>query len=238
MTSEGETTVSQENIQLLFEAGRAAANRNWPNAQIVSIDQLDDQTPAGPPLVIAAESHSVTPSTAKTLAALAGAGRHVLLVTDQPLPDNVNSWLPADTVLVIGQEPASASPGTIERRTELQHIILTRLADDPVKDVRGYMARNPHTPPDVLARLAADPDIYVRRSVASNPHTPTEALARLAADPDIYVRQFVAGNPHTPSDVLARLADDPDTSVRSLVVVNPATPMAALEQMASSVDAE
>lgn len=77
--------MSQENNQLLFEAGRATANRGWHDAQVVDIKALGDQTPTGPPLVIVAEYDHVTNSAAKTLAALAWAGRHVLLVTDQPV---------------------------------------------------------------------------------------------------------------------------------------------------------
>ncbi len=114
--------------------------------------------------------------------------------------------------MVIGQEPASAPPGTVDRRTELQHLILARLPDDP--------------------------DNSVRRSVAGNPHTPSGVLARLADDPDTSVRRSVAGNPHTPLPVLVRLADDPDHHVRITVAGNPATPMTALEQMAASLEAE
>ncbi|WP_426513264.1 hypothetical protein ACPPVO_23165 [Dactylosporangium sp. McL0621] len=38
---------------------------------------------------------------------------------------------------------------------------LRQLADDPIRPVRLWAARNPRTPPDALDRLLQDPDSWV-----------------------------------------------------------------------------
>ncbi len=174
--------MTQDQNQLRFEAGRAAANRGWPNAQVVGIEALDDQTPAGPPLILAVVSDLVTTSAAKNLAAPAGAGRHVLLVTHQPLPDADAAWLPADTVLVIGQEPGSAPPGTVDRRIEARPIILASLAEPCV------VAGNPSLPGEGIGRCSQDPDREVRSAASPNPSSASETRLVLLHDADPLVR--------------------------------------------------
>lgn len=204
--------MSQKHNQLLFEAGRAAANRDWLNAQVVGVDTLDDQTPTGPPLIIAASSKDVTVRTAKDLAALAGSGRDVLLVTDQRLGDDVAPWLPANSLVIIDNSTTS-NPEVSEHdhlhKRELQTALLTPLLADAT--VRYALASSSNTPPPLVTRIASEwPDSRPTSALASNPSTPVDFLNKLLDTNDPDVLFSLAANSALPlsqrQDLMRRLA--------------------------------
>ena len=80
---------------LSYLAGYAAAQHNWPDAQVITPQQLPSQAPTGPPLIVTSTSKDLTADTARTIAALHTTGRECILVTDQPPPDTITQWLPS-----------------------------------------------------------------------------------------------------------------------------------------------
>jgi hypothetical protein len=77
---------------------------------------------------------------------------------------------------------AAASSHSVDRAT------LVQLADDPVGEVREWVARNETAPADVLRHLAGDEDERVRAYVAWNPHTPSDVINLLAQDLSLVVK--------------------------------------------------
>lgn len=65
---------------------------------------------------------------------------------------------------------------------------LAELANDEIKAIRLWVARNPSTPQQALAKLALDSHASVRAEVVQNPETPIATLKRLRVDPDAYIR--------------------------------------------------
>jgi len=113
-------------------------------------------------------------------------------------------------------------------------VVLTELAGDAARSVRGAEARNAATTPKALATFARDADKYVRRAVARNASTTPDTLAALARDADKYVRRAVARNASTTPDTLAALALDADADVREAIAGNVATPPEALARDADA----
>lgn len=74
--------------------------RGWPEPTVVDPAHLSEQPPAGDPLVVAVEAGSLTADVALAVAALVGAGRDVLLVTDAQPAEAVREWIPADALVV------------------------------------------------------------------------------------------------------------------------------------------
>lgn len=173
--------MTEDQNRLLFEAGRAAVNRGWSDAEVVSDESLDTQTPAGPPLIIALSSTEVTAGTAKDLSALAGAGRRVLLVTDQPLPDAVLAWLPTDSWIVADSHALTrrndVGEGSVDRREDLQAVLLeSLLTGEESEGVQQYLAGDRNTPCQILARLATVDNQWAICNLAGNPSAPSVFL--------------------------------------------------------------
>lgn len=108
-------TLRDENansVGLTFEAGRIAEARGLHDCVVTSAAQVDSESPGGPPLIVTAERGEVSELLLRSLAALRGAGRTVLLVSMDPVTDGT-AWLPGDLVHVVGQpigEPSTPTP--------------------------------------------------------------------------------------------------------------------------------
>lgn len=85
---------------LMFTAGRVAFVRNWTDrVEIVTPAAVDDCTPESVPLVVLAAGTHVTQEHARSLAALNGAGREVVLISGEELDDAVSAWLPGQSLV-------------------------------------------------------------------------------------------------------------------------------------------
>ncbi len=144
--------------------------------------------------------------------------------------------------------------------------VLRALANDPLEQVRGLVARVRDTPRDLLANLAHDASAWVRLCVAENVNTPVELLPRLvreafdgryntdfvgdalcntedvnalrflAADPTFAGRSDIMENPHMPFEILIAAARDPDPIVRMGVAGNTATPLSVVQSLSRDPD--
>ncbi len=94
------------------------------------------------------------------------------------------------------------------RATRLSPELLTKLSEDPDREVRSRVAANPKTAPEVLDRMSTDDYFYVWEMVAGNPSTPPSTLEKLSHHKNWGVRMKVAGNSKAPPAVLAELAED------------------------------
>lgn len=101
-------------VPLLFEAGRVAGQRGWPSPDVVPLSGIAELSPSGPPVIAVGEAGAVTVQTARVLAALVGAGRDVVLITERALADEVAAWLPANAHHILGEalDVANQSSGT------------------------------------------------------------------------------------------------------------------------------
>lgn len=90
------------NPSLIFEAGRVAASRGWAAPSVIRLDDLPGLNPTGDPVLVVASASTVDVVAAQAVAALAGVGRDITLVTDAPLPCSVQQWLPATSIHVLG----------------------------------------------------------------------------------------------------------------------------------------
>ncbi len=98
------TDGSGDLTRLVFAAGRWAGEKEWADSDFVTIDQVDSAAPVGPPLIVTALSRHLTPAAAKAMAALAGAGRTVCVVTDD-LPDaSVRTWMPQGSLVILSAD--------------------------------------------------------------------------------------------------------------------------------------
>ncbi len=98
------TDGSGDLTRLVFAAGRWAGEREWADSDVGTIDQIDSAAPVGPPLIVTSLARYLTPTAAKAMAALAGAGRTVCVVTDA-LPDaSVRTWIPRGSVVILGAD--------------------------------------------------------------------------------------------------------------------------------------
>ncbi|MFC6021636.1 hypothetical protein ACFP2T_36410 [Plantactinospora solaniradicis] len=89
---------------------------------------------------------------------------------------------------------------------------LRGLADDPIRPVRLWVARNPRTPPDALDRLLHDSDSWVQWNALLHLDTPGTALERLADDEaatygsrTFHHRSLVAHHPNASTELRHRL---------------------------------
>ena len=89
---------------LILEAGRLAAARNWGTPYLIDVNQVAGLDPTGQPVLVLAEADTVDAATARTIAAVAGAGRDITLVTDGPLPAAVQDWLPSALIHIRGSD--------------------------------------------------------------------------------------------------------------------------------------
>lgn len=89
----------------MFRAGWIAVERGWNDASLALPADLEDLAPTGPPLVVVASAEDVTVHYSRTLAAVAGAGRSVMLVVSEgEIDDDAMKWL-GDRVEVV--DPSS-----------------------------------------------------------------------------------------------------------------------------------
>lgn len=114
--------------QMLFEAGRVAAQRGWSSPQVVDVASVLDQGPSGPPLIIFASPDELTPETARTIAALLGAGRDAVILSAGVAVEAVAGWLPAGSIICVddtNRDPGDAGDALEPSRTqpycELRH---------------------------------------------------------------------------------------------------------------------
>ncbi len=122
--------------------------------------------------------------------------------------------------------------------------MLEQLIDDPDAQVREYLARGQHTPPDLRARLAADSDPMIRAALARHWTQAPEAIRRiLLTDPETKVRAaacstYFAHRPHPipPSDLLPALLADPVT--RAGAVIHAVLDADTLQRLAGDPDSE
>ncbi|GAB7110926.1 hypothetical protein JCM4814A_92440 [Streptomyces phaeofaciens JCM 4814] len=122
--------------------------------------------------------------------------------------------------------------------------MLERLIDDPEPQVREYLARNRHTPPDLRARLATDPAPAIRAALARHWTQAPEAVRRiLLTDPEAEVRAaacstYFAHTPHPvpPSDLLPALLADPVT--RAGAVMHAVLDTEAIRRLAADPHSE
>lgn len=95
----------------MFEAGRLAAARNWISPSLIEVHQVSALDPTGDPVLVVAEARTVDAATARAIAAVAGAGREITLVTDDALPPAVQDWLPAALIHISGSAiPTAEGP--------------------------------------------------------------------------------------------------------------------------------
>lgn len=87
---------------MMFEAGRIASQRSWATPEIIALDQIAGLSPSGPPIIAIGEACDVELPVVQALAALAGASRDVVLITEQPITDELMAWLPTNTHHVLG----------------------------------------------------------------------------------------------------------------------------------------
>ncbi len=101
----------------MFEAGRLAAARNWATPSLIDIHQVAALDPTGDPVLVVAEARTVDAATARAIAAVAGAGRDITLVTDDELPPSVKEWLPEALIHIAGSAIVTAEeqqPSAVE----------------------------------------------------------------------------------------------------------------------------
>ncbi|MDI2129135.1 hypothetical protein [Yinghuangia seranimata] len=147
---------------------------------------------------------------------------------------------------------------------EISVALLTHLAADVDPEVRSEVAGHNNTPDDVRTRLASDPVVEVRVAVATWWKTPTADVRRaLLSDPEPLVRKAACSpwHPVPPADLRPRLlamaetrplvaphvsltpalaaalARDPDEEVRAAVVGNPDLPQALRDELAAERNA-
>ncbi len=255
--------MTHDHSQLLFEAGRAAANRGWSDALVVDIEALDDQGPIGPPLIIAALSEEVTTRAAKELSALAGAGRQVMLVTDRPLPDHVSAWLPEGALQVTAQDlqavprtPTDPARPVKDARTTLTNKLVKAVADRPGRGsaqswlalnggfhARMVLAADPKTDPALLSVFASmfldaaepadDEHPFLLSSLVVNSALSPEVLESLERECDSVNLHRLLANPSISSDRIRAAASSDDFLIREDAARNPAAPADVLLQLSN-----
>ncbi len=78
----------------MFLAGKIAGRRGWVDATLALPADLEELAPSGPPVVAVMAAAEVTTTCARLMAAIAGAGRSILLVTpDGEIDQGARQWL-------------------------------------------------------------------------------------------------------------------------------------------------
>ncbi|MCB0919248.1 MAG: hypothetical protein KDC39_11860 [Actinobacteria bacterium] len=80
--------------RLMFGAGAEARRRGLAEFDVVTIDEIDGLTPAGRPVLIVASAEELSSQVAWKVAAVLGAGRELLVVSDRAPEQTVLQWLP------------------------------------------------------------------------------------------------------------------------------------------------
>jgi len=99
--------MTTDRLKLAMAAGKLAEMRGWNDPLLITRDDLDVQSPVGAPLILLADT-PLTVEDAQAVSALIGAGRQVVVVTGEPIDDQVRAWLPLGSV--DGDEVPSLSP--------------------------------------------------------------------------------------------------------------------------------
>lgn len=90
-----------DEVRLVFDAGRLAEGRGIQECVLVSAEDLEDQSPSGPPLIVTVGRGALTERLLRSAAALRGAQREVLIVSCEA-PGEASSWLPAECIHILG----------------------------------------------------------------------------------------------------------------------------------------
>ncbi len=96
-----QNTALYDAARLAFEAGRLAEAKGIQDCRMVAAPQIDTEPPQGPPLIVTAQRQELSESRLRSVAALHGAGRTVLVVSMEPMDEGA-AWLAGDLVHVIG----------------------------------------------------------------------------------------------------------------------------------------
>ena len=95
-------------VRLAFDAGRLAEAKGLGACLMIHTSEVDAQPPSGPPLVVTAQRGGLSEDLLRSIAALHGASREVLVVSMDPVKDG-SSWLAEGLVHVVGI-PISFAP--------------------------------------------------------------------------------------------------------------------------------
>jgi len=109
--------MSHPPLELVFAAGVAAEARGLDKPQLLTAAEATDLTPAGPPVVLVASTASLTPEVVRAVAAVHGAGRQVLVVSEQPLEGFVTDWLPGECCVVV--TPDDSTDGEDDAQSQI-----------------------------------------------------------------------------------------------------------------------
>ncbi len=94
--------MSDEERALFYEAGYLAGILSWPDPDVATPDELPALAPAGGPVIVLCGKDGLTTDQARTFAAIHGAGRPGRVITTAPLPPDVEAWLPAGSLHLMG----------------------------------------------------------------------------------------------------------------------------------------
>ncbi len=166
-----------------FKAGAIAVERGWHDACLALQEDLDDLAPFGPPLVVVMPSEDLNVHRARSLAAVAGAGRSILLiVSDGEIENTARQWLGQQVEIVNlhgGSDDAEATVST-ETPSETPPIVppeLPPLGGDYCKLAWGNTKASAGSSPEMrryLDRLISDLRLKgVRDGLCYAAHMPT-----------------------------------------------------------------
>ena len=229
---------------LLFAAGAAAQERGWHQPTVISdLDELTALTPSGSAVVVAVSAADLTSDAVQRLAAVHGAGRDVLIVTDTTPDEAIHAWLPSrcwhslDVVEVNSSaQERLDTPGSATREVSV-HPAPASLAEQAREQPMGGFADNNDPPLRASVAIADHPDERIRQEAAEDPATPPDDLAALAKDPVAKIQRLTAGNPSTPPTALAELAQNTSPRTRRAVASNPSTSPQVLASLVQDSEA-
>ena len=149
--------MSDEERALYYEAGYLAGHLSWPDPDVVTPNELAALTPAGDPVIVLCGKDGLATDQARTFAAIHGAGRPGRVVTTVPLPPEVEAWLPASSLHVLGspisEPPTETSPAPAPSLTDISDDIVDELQSvDALWDIQQQIASG-ETVPAQLDRL-------------------------------------------------------------------------------------
>ncbi|MCB0919251.1 MAG: zinc ribbon domain-containing protein [Actinobacteria bacterium] len=181
----GEETVVD--MGLAFTAGQVASSRGWADAGVVDVGDVSRISPEGGRLIVVAPCRRLDIDTARRLAALHGAGRPMLVITDTTVSDSVRAWLPVGVLL---EPPYEIEPPHEEDVAAEQ---------EPVPDMAGesaYADEEPADTPEDSAETVGWPAL--REGLYCRFLDPQEALGSMVPAPDSSIeaqwQRFVAEN--------------------------------------------
>lgn len=181
---------------LVLCAGRAVERRGWPTAHLIRVGSLAGEGPSGDPLVVVETAAAMSAAIAQGLAALAGAGREVMLVTDMDPPSEVSSWLPSSAVVTLDnftstsaeQHESSASAshvgpelGTLTGETDVSGGIIEQLENndalhwiEDIEDQVGNGAQIPQTLDHLTISVCTERAWFTPLGAAYSPRPPSD----------------------------------------------------------------